>query len=482
MNIACGAPDQSFGAAKYSAAARLALGCGRNITKELDFMKKFVRALALALAVLMIAALAGCAKTPASSAAPASQAPSSAAPAASQQPEKDYKDTKFTIAWWGSDSRHTATTQLIEEFEKDYKNLKIDVEYFSWGDYWTKMTTHAAAKDLPDVIQMDYAKIMNYVDGNLLMELDAMIADKRIDLTDVSEGAVSAGKINGKMYAIVTGVNSPVYVYNPEIAKKAGVTISETPTLDEFTKACETVYDKTGAMMVEYMLDTDFPRLYGKNLWSDDGKSCGFSEEDFVDYLTRRIEATEHGYLPNPKTDTEGEWIQKMSTDTFWVCPGFTTSLEKFCKETGKELKMFALPSTDKCKAPVYEKANQLWAIAASSEEADIAAAFLNTYTNDIRTFEICGLDRGLPISSKLREEIADKLTPAQKIYANFQTMLEDGHVSDIYPPEPSKADEAHAALAELYEQIKYGQVNKSNVAEKAKECMAKINNILKAE
>ena len=91
-------------------------------------MKKFVRVLALALVVLMIAALAGCAKTPASSAAPASQAPSSAAPAASQQPEKDYKDTKFTIAWWGSDSRHTATTQLIEEFEKDYKNLKIDVD------------------------------------------------------------------------------------------------------------------------------------------------------------------------------------------------------------------------------------------------------------------------------------------------------------------------------------------------------------------
>lgn len=445
-------------------------------------MKKFVRVLALALAVLMIAALAGCAKTPASSAAPASQAPSSAAPAASQKPDKDYKDTKFTIAWWGSDSRHTATTQLIEEFEKDYKNLKIDVEYFSWDDYWTKMTTHAAAKDLPDVIQMDYAKIMNYVDGNLLMELDAMIADKRIDLTDVSEGAVSAGKINGKMYAIVTGVNSPVYAYNPEIAKKAGVTISENPTLDEFTKACETVYDKTGAMMVEYMKEYNFPRLYGVNQWSDDGKSCGFSEEDFIDYLNRRIEAIEYGYLPNPKTDTEDGWMQKMATDKFWVCPGFTNNLEGYRKETGKDLMMFALPTTEKSKAPTYEKANQLWAIAANSQEPDIAAAFLNMYTNDIRAFEICGLDRGLPISTKMREQISDKLTPVQKIYADFQTMLEDGHVSDVFPPEPSKSSEANAVLTELNEQIKYGQVNKSNVAEKAKECMAKINDILKAE
>ena len=445
-------------------------------------MKKFVRVLALALVVLMIAALAGCAKTPASSAAPASQAPSSAAPAASQQPEKDYKDTKFTIAWWGSDSRHTATTQLIEEFEKDYKNLKIDVEYFGWNDYWTKMTTHAAAKDLPDVFQMDYAYINQYVDGNLLLALDSLIADKKIDLTDVSESTVSAGKIDGKMYALVTGVNSPIFMYDPEIAKKAGVTISENPTIDEFTKACETVYDKTGAMMTEYMQNVNFARLYGVNLWSDDGKSCGFSEEDFIDYLTRRIEATEYGYLPNSETDTEGEWTQKMAMDTFWVCPGFTNNLEGYRKETGKELQMFALPTTDKSKAPTYEKANMLWSVAANTEEPDIAAAFLNMYTNDIKTFEFCGLDRGLPISTKMREQISDKLTPVQKVYADFQTMLEDGHVSDIYPPEPSKSSEAHAALTELYEQIKYGQVNKSNVAEKAKECMAKINNILKAE
>ena len=92
-------------------------------------MKKFVRALALALAVLMVAALAGCAKTPASSAAPASEAPSSAAPAESQKPDKDYKDTKFTVAWWGNDARNNATTQLIEEFEKAYPNLKIDVVF-----------------------------------------------------------------------------------------------------------------------------------------------------------------------------------------------------------------------------------------------------------------------------------------------------------------------------------------------------------------
>lgn len=63
-------------------------------------MKKFIRVTALALAVLMLAVLAGCAKAPASSAAPAgSEMPASSTE--SKTPEKDYKNTKFTVAWWG---------------------------------------------------------------------------------------------------------------------------------------------------------------------------------------------------------------------------------------------------------------------------------------------------------------------------------------------------------------------------------------------
>ena len=445
-------------------------------------MKKFVHVLALALAVLMIAALAGCAKTPASSAAPASQAPSSAAPAASQQPEKDYKDTKFTIAWWGSDSRHTATTQLIEEFEKDYKNLKIDVEYYGGGDYWTKISTHAASRTLPDVTQMNYAYMNQYVDGSLLMELDSLIADKKIDLSNVAESSISGGKFNGKMYGIVTGMNAPAWIYNPEIAKEAGVTISATPTMDEFIKACETIYDKTGAMLINYVYGNYVPTLYGENLYGKDGKSCGMSEENYVDYLTKLIEGVEYGYIPNPETNTDSSDAEKFSSGKFWAFFGFTNNVENYSKESGKDLQLFALPSTEKCANPTYLKPTMLWSIAANSKEPELAAAFINLYTNDIRTFEICGVDRGLPINSKLREELSDKLTPDQKKYAEFQSLLENGHVAGVCPPDPSSADEVKDVIAETKEEIVYGVVNKSNVAERAKEDIAKMDSILKAE
>ena len=49
--------------------------------------------------------------------------------------EKDYAGKTFRIAWWGGDARHTMTTEMIAAFEKNYKNLKIEVEYCGFGDY-----------------------------------------------------------------------------------------------------------------------------------------------------------------------------------------------------------------------------------------------------------------------------------------------------------------------------------------------------------
>ena len=445
-------------------------------------MKKFVRALALALAVLMVAALAGCAKTPASSAAPASQAPSSAAPAASQQPEKDYKDTKFTVAWWGSDARHTATTKLIEAFEADYPNLRIDVEYFGWADYWTKMTTHAAAKDLPDVYQMDYSYLNQYKDGGLMLELDPYIDSKAIDLTDVSAETVSAGKVDGKMYAIVTGVNSPAGLYNPELVKEAGVTISATPTLDEFVAACKQIYDKTGARMASFFDIAFFTRLYSNvDKWSADGKSCGFDADTLAAYWTYRVKGLNEGWVPGLDAKTYDTTPAGLAEKAYWISYDYSNKIESFEKESGLQLELMVLPSTDKNAAPTFMKPNMLWAVAANTESPDLAAAFLNYFINNTKTYDIVGLDRGMPISTKVRDYLIPNLNEAQQKYAKFNELLEDGHLSPIYPPEPSAAKEATAILSAYGEKVTYGEIKPDDFKTEAQACIDQMNAVLSA-
>jgi multiple sugar transport system substrate-binding protein len=75
----------------------------------------------------------------------------------SQQP------INLRVAWWGSQTRHNQTLEVIKLFEKRYPNIKITPEYTSWSDYWTKLNTQAAAQNLPDVIQHDYQYITEWV-------------------------------------------------------------------------------------------------------------------------------------------------------------------------------------------------------------------------------------------------------------------------------------------------------------------------------
>src|SRR5262245_42648905 len=69
---------------------------------------------------------------------------------------------ELRVAWWGSQDRHNRTIKAIELFQKKYPNIKVTYEFAGWADYWTKMTTQAAGRNLPDVMQQDYAYITEW--------------------------------------------------------------------------------------------------------------------------------------------------------------------------------------------------------------------------------------------------------------------------------------------------------------------------------
>jgi multiple sugar transport system substrate-binding protein len=69
---------------------------------------------------------------------------------------------ELRVAWWGSQDRHNRTIKAIELFQKKYPNIKVTYEFAGWGDYWTKMTTQAAGRNLPDVMQQDYAYVTEW--------------------------------------------------------------------------------------------------------------------------------------------------------------------------------------------------------------------------------------------------------------------------------------------------------------------------------
>ncbi len=58
------------------------------------------------------------------------------------------------MAWWGSQTRHDRTVQVIEMYEKENPNVKIEYEFFSFDDYFTKLKTLVASDQVWDIFQL----------------------------------------------------------------------------------------------------------------------------------------------------------------------------------------------------------------------------------------------------------------------------------------------------------------------------------------
>ena len=96
-------------------------------------------------------------------------------------PPESGSPVELRVAWWGSQDRHNRTIKAIELFQKKYPQIKVTYEFAGWGDYWTKMTTQAAGRNLPDVMQQDYAYITEWSSRGLIAPLDDYVKSGTID-------------------------------------------------------------------------------------------------------------------------------------------------------------------------------------------------------------------------------------------------------------------------------------------------------------
>ena len=52
---------------------------------------------------------------------------------------EDGEDVEISVTWWGSDTRHTITLDMIDAFEEKYPHIKVNPEYGSPDGYWDKL-------------------------------------------------------------------------------------------------------------------------------------------------------------------------------------------------------------------------------------------------------------------------------------------------------------------------------------------------------
>ncbi|MEM9684818.1 MAG: extracellular solute-binding protein, partial [Pseudomonadota bacterium] len=142
------------------------------------------------------------------------------------------------------DARVTAMEQLIENFEAANPDITVTMTHFPYADYRTKVAAAIPAGEGPDVVQLFYGWLNDYVAADLIQPLPADVFPTS-EIDSKFFPMVQAMKDGDQYWALPTAVRSLALFYNERLLEEAGV---EPPTtLDELVDAAKAMTKRDGA-------------------------------------------------------------------------------------------------------------------------------------------------------------------------------------------------------------------------------------------
>jgi multiple sugar transport system substrate-binding protein len=135
------------------------------------------------------------------------------------------------------DARVTAMEQLIEKFEAANPDITVKMTHFPYADYRTKVAAAIPAGEGPDVVQLFYGWLNDYVSAELIQPLPSdVFPAAEIDAEFFP--MVQAMKEGDQYWALPTAVRSLALFYNERLMEEAGIT-APPQTLDELVAAAK---------------------------------------------------------------------------------------------------------------------------------------------------------------------------------------------------------------------------------------------------
>ncbi|MEJ6396126.1 extracellular solute-binding protein [Gymnodinialimonas sp. 2305UL16-5] len=143
------------------------------------------------------------------------------------------------------EARVDAMEVLIENFEAANPDITVTMTHFPYADYRTRTAVAIPAGEGPDVVQLFYGWLNDYIEAGLIQPLpEETFPAETIEAEFFP--MVSAMERDGQYYALPTAVRSLALFYNERLFERAG--IEEPPTtLDEMMEIAEALTERDGA-------------------------------------------------------------------------------------------------------------------------------------------------------------------------------------------------------------------------------------------
>jgi multiple sugar transport system substrate-binding protein len=383
--------------------------------------------------------------------------------------------TTLRISTWGNDSRLKLTEQAVAAFTAANPDIKVTIENNDWTAYWDKLATMTAGNNAPDVIQMDESYIAAYGTRQALLDLNTL--KENLDLSGMDPKVLETGKVGGTLVGAPIGVANFSVAVNPEVLKKAGVSMPDdkTWTWDQLAQVSAQVTEKLGSQGV-YGFDGfgtspaelgAWARQKGEEVWPTNGP--GVSEAtitSFFDYANKLI-AMKATPPAEVQSENAGETLDAtlFATNKSAFHLLFHTQISAFGAASGTQMELLRLPAQAKGESPkMVNKASMYWSVSARTEQVEASAKLIDFLLTDRAATKVLTTERGIPAIPAVQEEVAPLLDPQAKVALEFSQSIQ----SELVPPPqvtPANASGFGAEFTPVATEVLFGKTSPADGA-----------------
>jgi multiple sugar transport system substrate-binding protein len=351
-------------------------------------------------------------------------------PLAACSSSKDSSDSSGPVtirfSWWGADARAKLQQQVIDGFEAKHPNIKIEAETSNYDDYITKLSTSAAANDLPDVLTVIDPFMYDYMEAGSFLDLTTV--KDQLDLSKFPQDSFTdvSGK-DGEKYGVSLGVSGHGIIINPDVFKAYGVPLPDDKTWswEDFEKTALAVSKASGGKAVGFNLELTEQMA---NLWlrqnnerfgeGPDGKpAVDFNAATMASWFTFQKKLIDEGATNRPDQAQENFAAGNapdqslIAHDKAAMAMTSMNQLKQFETAAGHELTPVLWPGETQAKNPGgWTKQGTYVSISAATKHKEAAAMFVDYLVNNGDAAKIMGLDRGVPANTELAANLQQSL------------------------------------------------------------------------
>jgi multiple sugar transport system substrate-binding protein len=385
-------------------------------------MKKIVMLIVFTMLAAMLSACAG---------GSGNQNASTSEPAAPSKDGDKPKQVELRIMWWGDQKRADRTNEALRKFEEKHPHIKVIGEFAPSSGYFDKLNTMLASGTAPDVFFLG-GNMPDYANKGVLLELDPYVG-KQLDLSDMDKAMINYGTVKGKLLHISAGANARGMIINTEMFKKAGMPVLQDGwNWDDYARISKEISDKLGeGHFGTYNFTVDGMDIYlkqnGKQLFDHVNNQLGFAAADIEPWFAYWDKTSKAGGVVTPELQVSNppDDVSKSLIVTGKVAMGLTSSnqLVGHQKLTQDKLTLVQLPRGPKGTGVVFESSQGMSGYHKTKHPEEVAM-LMNFWINDPDAAKILGNDRGIPVTSKMRDLLKQDAGEVDQIIYDYTSRV----------------------------------------------------------